>query len=636
MRMDLDKFLKVFLEEAQEGLEVMEAGLLELESPTASDPETIHSIFRAAHSIKGGSGSFGFEEIMAFTHLLETLLDEMRSGKRDIAPPATTCLLESVDVLRGMLAARQHGQMDAPERAQRVSKMLEALLSAAPVHTGWKIHFRPHRHMLCTGNEPLRMIAELEQLGTLEVEALVDDVLALSEIDPVDCHIAWNLTVYSAATEQQIRDVFDWVEGDCDLTIAPLVPVAEPTRQIEAVREIPTKTTDTTSLRVGTEKVDAIIDLVGELVITQSMLSQIGEHFDLSMVEKLRDGLAQLARNTRELQETVLKIRMLPASYCFSRFPRLVHDLSAKLGKQIQLRICGEQTELDKTVLEKINEPLLHLIRNAIDHGIETPEQRRVSGKPATGTIQLTASHRGGSIVIELSDDGMGLNHDRILAKARERGIVGANEVLPPERIEELIFAPGFSTAGEITDVSGRGVGMDVVRRNIKELGGNIEIVNSPGTGAKFIIRLPLTLAILDGQIIRIGGQQFVVPLVSIIESVQIRSNQISSISGGAQLYRLRDQYLPILRLHNILGIPAGTTRLEDGLLMVVDDSGIPAGLFVDDLLSQQQVVIKSMETNFRRVEGISGATILGDGTVAMILDVPGILNLSRHATAAA
>ncbi len=335
-----------------------------------------------------------------------------------------------------------------------------------------------------------------------------------------------------------------------------------------------------------------------------------------------------------------MQIRMLPISFSFNRFPRLVHDLSSKLGKKIDLKISGENTELDKTVMEKIGDPLVHLVRNSLDHGIEMPEERVASGKAETGVIHLNAFHQGGNIVIEISDDGGGLPADRILAKARERGLVGEDETLSHERTLELIFEPGFSTAEVVSDVSGRGVGMDVVRRNIKDLGGTIEVQSTPGEGSTFTIRLPLTLAILDGQLLSVGDETFIMPLISIIESLQVDQAMVNSVAGSTEMYRLREDYIPIVRLYDIFGIAPKTTRLQEALLVVVEHEGNKIGLMVDELLGQQQVVIKSLETNYRRVEGLSGATILGDGTVALILDVGGLISLSgrggsgRHAGA--
>jgi len=391
------------------------------------------------------------------------------------------------------------------------------------------------------------------------------------------------------------------------------------------------RATDGESIRVGIEKIDAIINLVGELVITQSMLREVGAavHIaDGAALERLHDGLAQLARNTRELQEGVMRIRMLPISFAFSRFPRLVHDLSRKLGKQVELKLAGEQTELDKTVMEKIGDPLVHLVRNALDHGIESPEQRRASGKPETGQIRLNACHQGGNIVIEISDDGAGLNRARIAAKARERGLLTHEAQIDDQRLIDLIFEPGFSTAETVSDVSGRGVGMDVVRRNVRDLGGNVEVSSREGQGSRFTIRLPLTLAILDGQLVRIGDHIYVIPLVSIVESLQIRPGQTYAVAGRERLYRLREEYIPVMDLRRVFQ-SGGTAQGSDNLLVVVEGEGRKIGLVVDDLLGQQQVVIKSLESNYRPVAGISGATILGDGTVALILDTARLVNIN-------
>jgi len=390
--------------------------------------------------------------------------------------------------------------------------------------------------------------------------------------------------------------------------------------------------TGETSIRVSIDKVDELINTVGELVITQSMLGQFGEVENLTNehLDKLRDGLSQLERNTRELQESVMRIRMLPISFTFQRFPRLVHDLSNQLGKKVELKMSGEQTELDKTVMEKIGDPLVHLVRNSMDHGIESPDARIAAGKPAMGLVHLNAYHQGGNIVIEIKDDGGGLNKDKILAKARSSGLVAEDEHLSDEQIHDLIFQPGFSTADKVSDVSGRGVGMDVVRRNIRSLGGTVDVKSKQGEGSTFTIRLPLTLAILDGQLIRVGQEIYIVPLVSIIESVQVKKEKVNVISGRGEVYKLRDDYIPIVRLYHVFGLKADSISLDKGLLVVVEAEGKKVAMFVDELLAQQQVVIKSLETNYKKVEGLSGATILGDGTVALILDITGLFDLSK------
>ncbi|MEI6413101.1 MAG: chemotaxis protein CheA, partial [Pseudomonadota bacterium] len=379
------------------------------------------------------------------------------------------------------------------------------------------------------------------------------------------------------------------------------------------------------------QKIDTLINMVGELVITQSMLGMLGRDFEITRLEKLRNGLGQLERHTRELQESVMQIRMLPISFTFSRFPRLVHDLGTKLNKKVELRMSGENTEVDKTVIEKIGDPLVHLVRNSLDHGIEAPEARLAAGKPETGRVNLNAYHRGGNIVIEVKDDGAGLNTERLVQKAMERGLIPQDAHLSDAEAHALIFLPGFSTAQLVSDVSGRGVGMDVVRRNIHELGGHVDIVSRLGQGTNFIIRLPLTLAILDGQTIAVGREIYIVPLVSIVESIQVRPEMVNLVAGKGETFKLRNEYLSIVRLHEVFDIPdAKAKHLTEGLLVVVEGEGCRCGLFIDDLHGQQQVVVKSLEHNYGRVEGISGATILGDGSVALILDIPGLIRLAR------
>ena len=494
----------------------------------------------------------------------------------------------------------------------------------------------------------------------------------LEALDPTSCYLAWDLTLDTDASREVIDQVFDWAEGDCELAItAEPIPAAAPAAtpapaassaapepqageakpaaqaprperpQLHAVPSEPDTPKqqglgDGSSIRVSTEKIDELMNTVGELVITQSMLSQLGAKVSGPVAEQLRSGLAQLERNMRELQESVMRVRMLPISFVFSRFPRMVRDLSARLGKQVDLKMSGEQTELDKTVLEKIGDPLVHLVRNSVDHGIELPDVRTANGKVASGTVFLEAYHKGGNITVEVGDDGGGLNKDRILAKARDRGLIGPNEQLSDEQIYELIFLAGFSTAEQTTDISGRGVGMDVVRRNIKELGGTIEVRSQLGKGSRFIITLPLTLAIVDGQSVSVGGETYIVPLITIIESLQLKAGMVNRVAGQGEVFWFRDRYLPVVRLYELFGTKPRTTQLHEGLIMVVEGEGRQrVGLFVDDLLGQQQVVIKSLETNFRRVEGVSGATILGDGQVALILDVPGLIRVASQRAAA-
>ncbi len=664
MSIDVSQFHQVFFEESFEGLDAMEMGLLSMQEGSP-DAETINTIFRAAHSIKGGAGTFGFSQVSEFTHGLETLLDQMRNGERDVSQQAINTLLQSVDVLREMLTAVQQGAEIDKASAEMVSHELEALLQSgttaasqqeaeAPVLTkpsGWHIYFKPHPHLLQTGNDPVRMLHELAELGELSVQMESSALPAFSDLEPEDCYLAWTIELRGDVALEQVNEIFEWVEGDCELAITALPDEADhkpAEAEVEAAHDematVPaavapnpaetkkvTAETAMSSIRVGTDKVDSLINLVGELVITQSMLSQLGENFDPSRLQQLVDGLEQLERNTRELQEGIMRIRMLPISFAFNRFPRLVHDLSAKMGKQVELKLTGEQTELDKTVMEKIGDPLVHLVRNSLDHGLETPEKRRAAGKTETGLLHLNAYHQGGTIVIEISDDGAGLNEDKILSKAIERGLVASGESLSPEKIHELIFMPGFSTADVVSDVSGRGVGMDVVRKNINSLGGSVEVSSTAGVGSTFTIRLPLTLAIMDGQTIQVGDQRYIIPLISIIESVEIKPGTVKQVTGKGEVYSLRDEYVPIIRLYDLFNLTPRSDRLEDGLLVVVEFEDRKVGLLVDELLAQQQVVIKSLESNYRKVTGMAGATILGDGTVALILDISGLLTLYRN-----
>ena len=528
----------------------------------------------------------------------------------------------------------------------------------------WSIQLVPEKELMQTGNEPIRIFRELETLGDLKVEADWSNLPEASAFQPEDLYIKWNLTLSGEGVNQDdISEVFEWIDGDgATITItppsqteevatvseaAPVVedeiaavikpvavapkPAAKPVDKKVEEKKVEAKSQQKPegSIRVDLSKIDQMVNLVGELVITQSMLSQFGEQADQSQgvvdddwVDKLKEGLTHLERHTRELQESVMNIRMLPVSFAFNRMPRIVHDVSQKLGKQIDLVMEGEGTELDKTMLEQLTDPLVHIVRNSIDHGIEMPDVRAAAGKPEKGTVKMAAFHEGGNILIQITDDGAGINHERIEQKAIEKGVIEEGHGLSEQEVVDLIFHAGFSTAEVVSDISGRGVGMDVVRRNINGLGGSVEVKTKVGEGSVFTIRLPLTLAILDGQLCKVGSETYVFPLVSIIESIQVDKSLVKGIAGQAELYKLRDSYIPVIRLHKKLGIHDACDDLADGLLVVVEDGGKRAGLFVDDLLGQQQVVIKSLESNFMKIDGIAGATILGDGTVSLILDV--------------
>ena len=660
MSIDLEQFHETFFEESFEGLDIMESGLLELEQGDV-DLENINTIFRSAHSIKGGSGTFGFTAVAEFTHDMETLLDQMRNGERQVSASVVDTLLGCVDVLRNMLNAIKDGSEIDVDSVADMTNALKGILgeeSASQASTeessstvaakGWSVHFKPELDIMKTGNDTVRLLRELNSLPE-RVEVLVDNesLPSLVEIDPEECYQSWNINLIGGdVSEDDIREVFAWVDDECELNIESLADEENytgierrdddrrenptPDRRAIERRNKPAKATESSSIRVNISKVDELINMVGELVITQSMLSQFGEdeNFNETHIERLKDGLTQLESHTRELQESVMRIRMMPISFAFQRFPRLVHDLSSHFEKKIELIMTGETTELDKTVLEKIGDPLVHLVRNSLDHGIEAPDVRVKNGKSETGTIELSAFHQGGNIVIEIKDDGAGLNKAKILEKAKQNGLINQEDRLSDDQVYDLIFRPGFSTADVVSDVSGRGVGMDVVRRNIRELGGMVEVKSIPDEGSVFTIRLPLTLAILDGQLVGIGDETYILPVISIIESLQVKPECINAVAGNAEVYRLRDEYIPIVRLYHIFGIVPKSEVLNEGLLVVVEAEGKKIAIYVDDLLGQQQVVIKSLKTNFKKVEGLSGATILGDGTVALIIDIAELIDL--------
>ena len=674
MSIDLSQFFEVFFEESFEGLDTMEAELLNL-VPGEEDLETINTIFRAAHSIKGGSGTFGFSSVSDFTHVLETLLDQIRQGERTLTTEHVNLLLKAVDCLRSLLAGLQAEQEPDLTEADTLRAQFEEVLGInsttqeSNIQTSdsqsdsdtYQIDFKPHHHLFKTGNEPLIMISELEQLGELDTTVFYDEVPEITNLSSDECFLHWRFFLNTSHGESAIKEVFEWVEDDADITIElcgglftdelptpendsstvaqePLIqePVpnlaeqAKPIKPTSANTNKKSTTPESTSIRVGIDKVDSLINMVGELVITQAMLNQLSEQdITPATITALQEGLAQLAHNTRDLQENVMRIRMLPINFVFSRFPRLVRDIAQKLNKQVELKLIGEQTELDKTVMEKISDPMVHLVRNSLDHGLETVEKRLQAGKDPVGTVTLNAFHQGGNIVIEIMDDGQGLNTKKIQEKAIANGLISADNHLSNEEINELIFMPGFSTMDEVSDLSGRGVGMDVVKRNIQSLNGSVEVTSAPGVGSTFTIRLPLTLAILDGQLVKVAQHTYIIPLISIVESLQIDIAKVSRVGKSLDVLRLRDEYIPILRLYDIFNHNNAIESLDKTLLVVVETDNQKVGLLVDDLLSQQQVVIKSLEANYQKVDGISGATILGDGRVSLIVDISGLIKLS-------
>ncbi|NNN23240.1 MULTISPECIES: chemotaxis protein CheA [Pseudomonas] len=625
MATGMEQFLQVFFEETDEHLATLELLLigLDLDQP---DAETLNGIFRAAHSIKGSSGMFGFDDLTAVTHELETLLDRIRCGQTALHVDMIGAFLEARDVLQRLLDAHRSQVPDPDVPVAATVERLRAWLAApaaAPTDD----------HSALFEDTPVAAEAGAsdEDFGFFDDAPGTPGASAAVASSDDDFGFFDDAPGAPGASPLEPYGIFDK---------APGAPAAAPAAASEAPKAAPTvakaaaaprSDSESSSIRVSVEKIDSLINLVGELVITQAMLSQLSEDLDPTHFERLQQALAQLEHNTRDLQESVMSIRMLPISFIFSRFPRLVHDTSARLGKQVELILQGEHTELDKSVIEKLSDPLTHIVRNSIDHGIETPAERLAAGKPAQGSVKLAASHQGGSVVVEISDDGRGLSRERILAKAREKGLP-VHDGMSDADVWQLIFMPGFSTAEAVTELSGRGVGMDVVRRNIQAMGGRIDIDSAPGMGTRMSIRLPLTLAILDGLIVAVEQVNYVVPLTYIVESLQARADDVRGLAGEeSTVIRVRGEYLPLFSLNQLLRIGAEPMPAEQGIVVILESEGKSFALQVDELVGQQQVVIKSLEQNFRRIDGIAGATIMGDGSVALILDVDALPRLAAQ-----
>ncbi|WP_435628360.1 chemotaxis protein CheA [Candidatus Ferrigenium straubiae] len=706
MSIDMSQFYQVFFEESAEHLASMESLLLELDLD-APDADQLNAIFRAAHSIKGGSGTFGFTDMTEVTHVLETLLDRIRKNEIAITADMVDAFLQAGDVLHGLLEAHQNGTVADEAASLEIRARLEKLTaeggqraagSGQKTETAEAAH-SPAQHIYRIKFDKSPAIFP----GKAELDNLLEELGNIGKIENQEIAAeSVTLTLATYAAEADLRDTFSFFLEPEQLTITLFdgqkaedtasgedqgygffvepekiqaasedaqgygffvepetvksevenaqgygffteVESQPPATEQVATSDTPPdnapqrRATDRapaaaaeTSIRVSVEKVDQMINLVGELVITQAMLAETASHLDPVLNERLVNGLAQLERNTRDLQESVMSVRMMPINFVFSRFPRVVRDLAGKLGKRVQLKMIGEGTELDKGLIEKISDPLTHLVRNSLDHGIELPDEREAKGKDPQGTITLRAAHQGGNIVIEVTDDGAGLNREKILAKAREKGIpVGDN--MSDADVWQMIFAPGFSTAAVITDVSGRGVGMDVVKKNIEGIGGRVEIASQQGNGSTITISLPLTLAILDGLSIAVGDQVYIVPLSFISESLQPTAADIKDVSGQGQVVHVRGEYLPLIALHKVFNIQPRVANPAEGILVLLEGEGKKVALFVDELIGQHQVVIKSLETNYRRVPGISGATIMGDGRVAMIMDVAALIKLAQR-----
>ena len=665
--MDLSEFYPIFFEEAGENLERMEQQLLGIDIESADD-ETLNSIFRCAHSVKGGAATFGFADVAELTHQMETLLDKLR--RHELAPTTSMvdALLQASDALRAQLVRHQNGGTDTPVDTSAVLSRISALLEgdapaavrpAAPVATPAPVApagpLRTLELIVGPFDTPdqadtlAALLGETADLGTVEILARggpADGMRHFKVVTRRDDDELLDLLSFHVAREQVRLLPFDAAEGAPAAAAAPAAPNAgygffdgapgvpgtgptAPKAGSPKAAATPPPA-ETTTLRVSVEKVDQLINLVGELVITQAMLAQNSVQIDPALQQQLAAGLADLERNTRNLQESVMSIRMIPMSVVFNRFPRMLRDLAAKLGKKVDFVTQGEATELDKGLVEKITDPLTHLVRNSCDHGIEPPAERLAKGKRETGTITLAASHQGGSIVIEVRDDGKGLSRDKLLQKARERGI-DAPDSMADADVWQLIFAPGFSTAEVVTDVSGRGVGMDVVKKNIVALGGSVEIESAEGYGMTVKVRLPLTLAIMDSMSVGVGGECYILPLSSVVESFQLAEDGLRSIGNSGRLVQVRDEYLPVIDLERVFDVPRQGDAPAGSIMVIVEADGARVALLVDELLGQQQVVVKNLEANYRRVDHISGATIMGDGRVALIIDVGSLVRRARH-----
>lgn len=702
---DLAQFKQTFFDECAELLADLEERLSSLQEE-AADSEALNAIFRAVHSIKAGAGAFGFSQLVQFAHRYEALLDRMRDGLVEQNERVADVLVRAGDILASFVEAAQSEQELGEDFGSEVGDEIDLLLAEIDglesVLTSeeeqsdensdsegaqedqnkssctYLIEFVPKAELLRHANEPLLLIRELQTLGDLQTECSLERLPTLGAMEPEDAYLSWMLTLKTDKSEEDIREVFEFVEDDCELKVSAIAAkdsgdgslsfqiieeVTEESEEDQATGTLksekpgaqskaaetsvpetnpsdapkkanvaapkaktastPAQSTGVSSIRVDLDRVDRLVNVVGELVIAQSMQAQEAEDRQNGHEFLMNQANEDMSRIVRELQECVMAIRMQPVKSVFSRMPRLVREVSSKLNKQVRLLTEGEQTEVDKTVIEELADPLTHMIRNAIDHGIESPEEREAAGKKGTGAIKLLARHAGGNIIIQVIDNGSGINKEALLKKAISKGIVSEDAKLTDEEIEELIFAPGFSTAQAVTDVSGRGVGMDVVRRNINKLGGRISVQSVEGKGTCFTLTIPLSLAVLDGMLVAIGAEKYILPLASIVESFRPLEEQLRALAGGGEVVSMRGEYIRLIRAHHLFNVPGAVTDPCQGLVVVTETAnGGKVGLLVDELIGQQQVVIKSIQENFDPVPGVSGATILGNGRVALILDI--------------
>jgi len=663
--MDISDFYQTFFDEADELLADMEQHLLDL-TPADPDAEQLNAIFRAAHSIKGGAGTFGFSLLQETTHLMENLLDEARRGEMQLSSDIINLFLETKDIMQEQLDAYKASEEPDAASFQYICQALRQLAletQSAAVNQPLINETEQHSSVTSVSSNGGKLRVLLDGLKETELSLMLDELTNLGDVSEVVQDTAsLTVTLETTASEDDIAAVLCFVIEPEQIHFLPLDAVAvsevpasaieiaavaqitpvvvetknslpEPVAPVtgRVIREKPAaRVSESSSIRVAVEKVDQLINLVGELVITQSMLAQRSGELDPVQHGDLISSMGQLQRNARDLQESVMSIRMMPMEYVFSRFPRLVRDLASKLDKQVELTLQGSSTELDKSLIERIIDPLTHLVRNSLDHGIESPEKRRAAGKNESGNLILSAEHQGGNICIEVTDDGAGLNRERILAKALSQGMA-VNENMSDDEIGMLIFAPGFSTAEQVTDVSGRGVGMDVVKRNIQEMGGHVEIQTKAGAGTTIRILLPLTLAILDGMSVKVSNEVFILPLNAVMESLQPQEQDLHPLAGGERVLEVRGEYLPLVELWKVFDVQGAKTEATQGIVVILQSAGRRFALLVDQLIGQHQVVVKNLESNYRKVPGISAATILGDGSVALIVDVSALQGLNRE-----
>ncbi|WP_061794717.1 chemotaxis protein CheA [Serratia ficaria] len=643
MSMDISAFYQTFFDEADELLADMEQHLLELD-PLAPDIEPLNAIFRAAHSIKGGAATFGFSVLQETTHLLENLLDGARRQEMSLSTEIINLFLETKDIMQEQLDAYKTSQQPDADSFEYICQALRQLALEAQQQVPAAQPAVPQAIAAPAAIEGGMRIS-LSGLKASEIPLMLEELGNLGEVkDPRQTENSLEVTLLTSASEDDISAVLCFVLEPEQIAFAtppqseaPPEPAAAPIAEAAAAKPAPAeapkaraKASESTSIRVAVEKVDQLINLVGELVITQSMLAQRSGNLDPVDHGDLLNSMSQLERNARDLQESVMSIRMMPMEYVFSRFPRLVRDLAGKLNKQVELTLQGSSTELDKSLIERIIDPLTHLVRNSLDHGIEDPATRVAAGKSEVGNLVLSAEHQGGNICIEVTDDGAGLNREKILAKAASQGLA-VSDGMSDEEVGMLIFAPGFSTAEQVTDVSGRGVGMDVVKRNIQEMGGHVEIHSQAGKGTAIRILLPLTLAILDGMSVKVNDEVFILPLNAVMESLQPQAEDLHPLAGGERVLQVRGEYLPLVELYRVFQVENAKTDATQGIVVILQSAGRRYALLVDQLIGQHQVVVKNLESNYRKVPGISAATILGDGSVALIVDVSALQTLNRE-----